>query len=433
MRLQVPKLLTDVSGLLLLTVVASFYVFPVGFHGLPESLNSKQLLGVLGVVLFGLQSISERSFAVPRKIIVSFLLACVFSLWCYFCCVFNNTTDYAYATYVRSFFIWMGGAFAVVTIIRFVHGDVNLELVSRYFVLACLAQCLFAILVDNNPGFMQFVDTHFYQDTTPKRVDRLYGIGCSLDSGGVRLCMAEVLIAHQLCRGKLAENRKGLQSFYIISLMIIAVVGNMIARTTTLGLVMALLYVLISYGWAHRGILTARQLRFWRVFLLLIGVTVGIGIYLYSTNPDLRKDFRFAFEAIFNIVEKGEFSTSSSDILMSRMWIWPRDDYAWFVGYGLFEWVHFAARGMQTDIGYCRFTLYCGLIGLALFSFYFIYNATIVRRKFSRSGLLAVILIALTFFIWVKVSTDIFQLYALLFCLPDELDGDDEDIPVSEE
>lgn len=422
MTVQIPNKIRNVFWLLVLTALASCYVFPVGFHGLPESLNSKQMLGVVGIALFGLNGLRERSFTISGKTIISCLLACVFSLWCYFCCIYNDTADYAYATYVRSFFIWLGGAYALCAIIKHVHGYVDLELLTRYFVMACIAQCVFVLLVDNNPAFMRFVDAHFYQDVTPKEVKRLYGIGCSLDSGGVRMCMAEILIAHQLCKTRFADRSKLFLAQYIMSFLIIAVVGNMIARTTTVGVVLGLGYIFASYGLIQRGSLSPKQLKFWNLFWILVGVTVVIGIYLYSTNPDLRKDIRFAFEAFFNFVEKGEFSTASSDVLMERMWVWPHDDYAWLVGYGLFEWGYFYDLGMQTDIGYCRFTLYCGLIGLILFSLYFIYNASIVRRKFRNSTLLALILLALTFVIWLKVSTDIFQLYALLFCLPDELE-----------
>lgn len=432
MTIQVFNRLKNLSWLLILTVVASLYVFPVGFRGLPESLNSKQMLGVIGILSFGIRCLRERTIRIPRTILISCMMACLFSLWCLFCCVYNGTSDYAYATYVRSFFIWLGGAYAVCSIIRYVYGYVDLEIVTRYFVLACVAQCAFVLLVDNSPSFMHFVDTFFIQDTTPKQVKRLYGIGCSLDNGGVRMCMALILTAHQLIHNVEVTDNRLLLRFYIISFMIISVIGNMVSRTTTVGLLLGIGYISLTLGLSKRGFMSARQLRFWRVFLFLIVITVVVGMAFYSTSPEVRADIRFAFEAFFNYVEHGELTTGSTDVLMSRMWIWPHDDYAWVVGYGLFEWAYFYSLGMQTDIGYCRFTLYCGLIGLVLFSMYFIYNATVVRRKFRDSGLFALILVALTFIIWVKVSTDIFQLYALLFCLPGDVE-DSEDMMICEE
>ncbi|MCQ2168663.1 MAG: hypothetical protein MJY69_08425 [Bacteroidales bacterium] len=408
-----------ISGILL-TMVASGYYFPVGFHGLPETLNSKQILAVLGVFLFVARCVRENSAKMDGSILKSFLFAAVFSLWCYFCCVYNNTSDYAYAFYIGSFAVWLGGAFALCEIIKFFHGTVNLELVTRYLVLACVAQCALVLLVDNVPAVQNFVDFWFVQGTRPKEVGRLYGIGCSLDSGGVRFACVLVLIAHQFAANPRVADSKLALSLYLTAFMIIAVIGNMVARTTTVGLALGLAYIAVSVWIARGNVLTARQMRFRTIFSLVLALAVIVVFYYYTIDPGMRKQIRFAFEMFFNYVETGEFRTSSSDVLMERMWIWPWTQEGWVLGYGSFEWDHFYALGKQTDIGYCRFTLYCGLVGLVLFSIYFIYNSTVVMGKFRNSKMLGWLLLAMTFVIWLKVSTDIFQLYALLFCLPSD-------------
>jgi hypothetical protein len=91
------------------------------------------------------------------------------------------------------------------------------------------------------------------------------------------------------------------------------------------------------------------------------------------------------------------------------MWIWPSDSRTWAIGTGIFGDFAFG-----TDIGYCRFTLYCGLIGLVLFSIFFIYNGLSVVSYFPDARFLSNLLIALTFIVWLKVATDIFFAYALL-------------------
>ena len=80
--------------------------------------------------------------------------------------------------------------------------------------------------------------------------------------------------------------------------------------------------------------------------------------------------------------------------------------------YGVFSW--------GTDIGYCNFTLYCGLIGLALFSAYFIYVNMSMNTKFKNFYLISLLLITLQAIIWAKVATDIFVIDAFLLCI----DGD---------
>lgn len=411
-----------VSTVLLVLAVSAYY-FPFGFSFLPESLNTKQILGVLGIVVFLSNSIMDRAVYLHKYVGISCLMACVFSIWCFFCCVYNSTDDYAYARYFLSFFVWLGGAYGLVSLIRANHGKpVNLPVITQYLTAACLLQCVLVIMVDNIPWFQQFVDTFIVQDTRPKEVDRLYGIGCSLDSGGVRFCTVLILIAHQLATNRKVTSNRIYTYVYIASFLIISVVGNMVARTTTVGMLLGLVYLVVKMGIARRAVLSRRQIVLWSVFFVLVAVAVGLGVYLYRYDPAMKKNFRFAFEAFFNFAENGEFRTGSSDILMERMRVWPWSTEGWVFGYGLFEWDYWRPYGFQTDIGYCRFILYCGLPGLVLFSLYFIYNATVVAGKFKDARLLGLFLTALTFIIWVKVATDIFQLYAILFCIMGDRD-----------
>ena len=92
------------------TVLTSFYLFPIGFRGLPPTLNTKQILAVVGVMLFAYKSLHGRSFEVYKGTLVSFVIACVFSAWCYLSVSLNNTDDLSYATYFVSFSVWLAGA-----------------------------------------------------------------------------------------------------------------------------------------------------------------------------------------------------------------------------------------------------------------------------------------------------------------------------------
>lgn len=94
------------------------------------------------------------------------------------------------------------------------------------------------------------------------------------------------------------------------------------------------------------------------------------------------------------------------------MWVWPTDTKSWIIGTGLFDgWVY------STDIGYCRFILYCGVIGFGVFALFFIYNALIFAQRYREYNTLFLALLLLTFIIWIKVATDIFIIYALLYCM----------------
>ncbi len=405
----------NISRIVKVTVImfiVSFYFFPIGFRGLPPSLNTKQILGVVGIAFYVLKCINDKAVVLPKNIFVPLVISVIFSCWCYYSTMVNNTNDYAYASYILSFSVWLGGAYAVSEIIRLGHGYADVSLLTKYMAAMSLMQCVAVMLVNYVPAVQDIVDAYIIQDTVPKNVGRLYGLGCSLDSGGVRFCCVEALIAYQLAGNReVLDNKKELR-YYLLSFFIIGVVGSMVARTTSVGLVMCIAYITFVLGYVRQGVISKRQLRFFRTAFWIIVIVTTICIYLYNTNYSVRRFIRFAFEAFFAFFNNGTLTTGSSEILMD-MWIWPTDTAGWIHGYGIFStWGQFA-----TDIGYCRFTNYCGLVGLGIFSIFFVYNSISVARKFDNAVLFSLLLLAIVFVVWIKVSTDIFPVYALLLCV----------------
>ena len=396
----------------ILVILTSFYLFPVSFSFLPESVNSKMIMASFGIVAFLYDGMGRRSFSVPHSLLYSGFWAWVFSLWCYFCVAENGTNDLSYANYWVSFFTWVLGAYAVFFLIRTMAGKFDLKTLTLYLALVCVAQCILAECIDNFPGFQRIVDRYivqgqeFYHD-----VKRLYGIGASLDPAGVRFSVVLLLMGHQLT----SRDNKGLTVFYIIAFLIVTIIGSIIARTTWVGAIMGLTYVFILNLRTRQGLFNSNQIRFWAIFGGLTILTVIICIFLYRTNPGFRTTFRFGFEGFFNWAETGVFRTDSMDKLNRVMWVWPTDTRSLIIGKGLFDNFVFA-----TDIGYCRFTLYCGLVGLGLFSLFFLYNGYSFIHRFPQFIFLGILLIAMTFVIWVKVATDIFFIYALLFWIQEE-------------
>lgn len=406
-----------------LTWMVSMYVFPITFIFFPPSLNTKMVLAVLGIVFFALRAVRDKEFSMSRRTITSAVFAVVFSLWCLYSITANNTVDDSYTTYYMSFAVWLGGAFAVCSMIKGYHGKVDLQLLTNYLATVCVGQCALALMIDNIPSFQRLVDSYVNQGQEFfQEVNRLYGIGAALDPAGIRFAAVLVLISHQIATNAQVGESKKLLTIYIVSFIAITIVGNMIARTTTVGTLLGVGYMLWKVGISQKGRFTKRQSRFYGIMLTLIAITVVLGTYLYRTNPIFRADIRFAFEGFFNWVETGRFSTGSTDKLNSTMWIWPTDTRGWLIGTGIFG--NFA---FGTDIGYCRFVLYCGVIGMALFSAFFIYNDLSIISKFRNSRLLALLLMALTYIVWLKVATDIFLINALLFCIDGDYDDDAEE------
>lgn len=398
--------------ILLNCIWVSFFMFPVGLFFLPEQVNTKMIVAVGGVVTFAIECLRGRSVFVSKPVMFSALLAIIFSIWCFFSVTVNGTDDTTYSRYWLSFATWLGGAYGVCWLIRETEGKLNLEKLTFYLALVCLLQCILAEVIDNSPAFQRTIDSIFIQGQEfYHHVKRLYGIGASLDVAGVRFSAVLVLMAHQMSAyGKAIDNPK-LTVFYFVSFAVILIIGSIIARTTWAGAALGLVYMGISYLRVDKGTITSRQTYFWLVLIGVIVATTVISTWLYNTNAEFRHNLRFGFEGFFNWAESGTFRTDSTDKLNGNMWIWPSDPRTWAIGTGIFGDFAFG-----TDIGYCRFTLFCGLTGLILFSVFFIYNGLVLVRLFPDSVYVALLLIALTFIIWLKVATDIFFIFALLLC-----------------
>ncbi len=335
-----------------------------------------------------------------------------------------------YASYVVSYLTWMAGAYGVYSALRLGYDKVDLPLLTRYLAYVCVAQCLIAVLIDNSSFVEQLVDSFMDQGQDfYKRGHRLYGIGAALDPSGIRFSTVLVLLAHQIATNKsLQVNR-----WYLVSIMIdysiIMILGAVISRTTLVGASLGLGYILFSLiKFRKGGFMTLRMIQMIYRFLIALTGIVIVTVVIYRHSVPFQGYFRFGFEAFFNWVETGEFHTSSSDHLMQTMWIWPEDFRTWMIGRGTF-----ANYINDTDIGYCNFVFYCGVIGLFLFSTYFIYCHLSLNRKFRNFLICSLLLVSLTFIIWAKVATDIFYIDALLFCIAaDEMEEGDVLIKDSE-
>ena len=400
-----------------LAIIVDFYFFPVSFTFIPTSINSKMLVAAFGFAAFAYKCIREKSVNFSKRTVVAAILALVFSLWCYYSVISNGTYDMTYVTYWTSFATWMGGAYGVYVIMKNIEKKADLSNVTKYLLIVCIAQCIIALLIDNFPAFDRLVAMFFSQATNFYKMNhRLYGIGCALDPAGVRFAAVLILTGYQMVHNDHVTGNVASLAKYLVAFIILTVVGSMIARTTTVGALMAIAYIVFMNAAIKRGgYVNKRQLWFFALLIGLVLISIAVTTSLYNSSPDARKWLRFGFEGFFNWVETGEFSTHSTDILMEVMWVWPDNFHDWMIGtgrYGLFVW--------NTDIGYCNFTLYCGLIGLALFASFFIYVILSMNSKFKDFYLLSLLLIVLQAIIWTKVSTDIFLVLALLLCV----DGD---------
>lgn len=387
-------------------ITCSYYSFDLAAW--PGGPNTKMIVAVIGLLWFGYDALLRRNVQLPQVMVVGLLFAGLYSIINIFAIEFNATDDYSYANYVTTFLVWIFSVYPAIALIRLTHGEVTLPLITYYLVATTLFQCLTGLIMDNNPGFDEFNakivawDMDFYD-----RIGRIRCFSTALDFGGVRFSLVLILIMGMLGRDESVRKSKGAMFYLLLSFFVIAGIGNMVARTTTVGVVVGLVILVIyMFGSGPRlggsGYIIG-------LFFVTLGLVSVVGVYLYNTDEYYYNLIRFAFEGFFNLVEKGEFTTDSTEVLES-MWKWPSDTKSWIIGTGIYgSWAY------GTDIGYCRLILYSGLAGFVVFAMSFVYYAYYFARKYPRYVWLFVGYLAMTFIVWMKVSTDILMIYAFFF------------------
>ncbi len=398
-------------------IVFSCYFFPFEFAFMP-GINTKMVLAVIGLMLLVVQWAKEKSMTTAKDMLVVSVWAAVFSLFSFFSVTYNNTTDYAYATYIVSMWVWLSGAYAVLSLIRVVHGRISIQLVFHYMAWVCAAQSVLGIVIDNVPSIQSIVDEYILQDIQfLHKTNRLYGIGASFDTAGIRFSCAllglSYLLTHNVSRYW--------NIVYWMLFAVIAVLGNIMSRTTTVGLLLAVVYIIIK-NFSFNIQLTASKLR---MVTTVIIVAFGLSIFLYygyNHLPMVKYYMEYGFEAFFNYANSGEFTTSSTDKLQ-LMVVWPDNIKTWLIGDGWFDNPNDPGSFYKyTDVGYLRLIFYCGSIGLAIFMLFFAYCTYALIRKWRVEALLFTFMFVLALVVWVKISTDIFCVYVLLMLL--EKQGD---------
>lgn len=406
--------------ILLTGIVVSLFYFPVNIRFFP--VVTKNILAAVGLVCIIVVLIRKSELTFPSRLLVLLFLSSLVSLIALLSITYNQTPDTSYVTFIRSTIIWTSGAFAVCCCIWLTHKRIDIPLIVYYLTAVGVFQCVITMLIHYVPAVQAFVDATFSQgQDTLKAMGRLYGIGAFLDVGGSRFAGILIGIAYLLEMRK-ERNNFLLQSLLALSFAIITVIGNMIARTTLVGVIIGLAYILfIEFRNLQLGANTEYKssMGAWVVVLL---ATVPIATFFYNTSEDFHELLRFGFEGFFSLFEKGRWDVSSNTALESMI-VWPEEFKTWVIGDGYFanqrndaNYIGDATtRGfyMGTDIGYLRYIFYFGVTGLIAISAVMIYAGFIGIRVFPQHTFLFLMGILSNFVVWLKVSTDMYPLLGL--------------------
>lgn len=408
--------------MLLVGILTSLFFFSFEFMALP-GINTKMMLAVVGLVFAVFHLVRRRAFIIPVELLALIFIAGAVSLISLLSIVINQTPDTTYVSYIVSFAVWLSAAFSVCCCIKSVHGDIDVALVLNYLTGVCVFQCVIALVIDSYPAVQQFVDTYISQDQDlMHEINRLYGIGAQLDVAGARF--SAVLAALGFFLSEVSKPlRQGTRVIYIISFLVISVIGNMIARTALVGMALGLAFIILGQIFRPSDYNSNQKQTAFFTWMGILAVGILICVVLYNTNPQARRLFRFGFEGFFALVEKGHWETTSTDKLMQTMVVFPETLHTWVIGDGYFRNSRYdenylgdaTDQGfyMGTDVGYLRFIFYFGILGLIPMMMMILYSAYVCAKHFRREAWLFVLAALVGLVVWLKVSTDIFLFFAL--------------------
>lgn len=420
-----------VKGLLMVfaALVLNFYFFSIELRFMP-SVNTKMVLGGIGLFILAYQLVRKSGALINRDSFVISVSAALVSLAGFISVVYNDTNDYAYATYIVSMWVWLSAAYVAVTCIRWVHGTVSIFIVCNYLIVLGVAQCALALGMEFYAPLKRVVYSLLAEGTVSfmKEKDRLMGFGVGLDVAGSRFAAILIMISFVCMQYRQKVVRY--IPWYILAFCIICVIGNMIGRTTIVGAVLAVLSFIVFSQFYQVDDFQKRLLG-WTVGLL--AVVVPVCIIAYNTVPEFHDLLRFGFEGFFSLAEKGKWDVHSNEML-KHGYIFPDNLKTWLIGDGYFgstdadpyyvgtRWAGFY-KG--SDVGYSRFLFYFGLTGLILFLLFFFKVCKICVLRFKDMKYMFIVLLALNLIYWLKVSTDIFPVFALFLCITETCKAED--------
>lgn len=422
--------IVKILGMAGMVIITSLFFFPFVPRALPMA-NTKMVLAAIGLVWAVYDAVRKRDATLGKDFITLSVWAVVVSLIGVFSIVYNDTPDTTYATYIVSMWVWLGGAYAVVALIRAIHGHASVRLVSHYLIAVCVAQCILAFTMDQLPALKNFIDSLMISEGYMGKVNgRLYGLGASLDVAGMRFAAVLVIITACMITPLYRRNEDGKEEIiswanylYVLAFIIIAVIGNMIGRTATVGIGFALIYLVIATILRKEKGACASA---WRAFVIVLLVTVPAIVYLYNTNYSIHENLRFGFEGFFSLWEQGKWETKSNNMLQ-HMVVFPEEFKTWIIGDGYFDGpseTDYYYTGpvnygfyKHTDIGYLRFIFYFGLVGTVAFIIYMFKAGQACIRRFPKWAMMFLLILLLNYTVWFKVASDLFSVFALYLCI----------------
>lgn len=305
-----------------------------------------------------------------RKEIISLLLIYAAFVFCIYTSGYLNDTFSPFIdSYTRSQMAWIFSAYLCMLLLFTTHKNPTIETLAYYVTFVMLAQAVISVTMTLDETIRSFfISLQLKADLSELKMDmsegqRIVGYGTAFFGAGAVYGYGLIFTAYLLVKAKLDRIK-----FILLAAVycFIFFIGLYSARTTVTGMAISLAMIGILYLMDHR---TEKKQVLNLIFIMVIlsVIAYSLTIVYFPTMSD------WAFELFTNLIEKGEFSTKSSNDI-SSMFIAP--DRLEDILYGTGSFVFFG-----TDVGYSRLLFFIGYPGTIIF---FLYQMSYIRISFTK-------------------------------------------------
>lgn len=411
-----------------LVFILFFYLYVPEVIFMPVSL--RLVFGAIGLVLYAIRLVDKyktiKSEILINKDFFLFWIGTLSMLFVAFLVItINGSGDIKVVSeIIIRFTMLFGGAYFLTWYLKQFFFNTDYQIILKAFVVVVLIQCIIGVLSFAMPVVKVFLDSiqrpNEVAIQTKVGLMRMSGFGMTFFGAGLDCGVAMILIVHFI--------RKNVYSFIkltqlaIVFIFILAI-GTFMARTTLVGALVALGYLLVPNS------TSGKNLKFGLVILSTLVLLIGYSVPVLLNSEKYGMVIRFAFEAYFNYTEYGSLETESSNDLQT-MYRFPQDLKTYFIGDGWLN--HPEIEGyyyMQTDVGYLRLIYFGGVVYCLLwFVFHYLMLNRIVMNLNNREvKWFALTLFAFLVIVNIKGLADFFPLMFLLLIFSTEFKASQTD------
>lgn len=399
-----------------------FYIYSIQFIGVPFGLGTRVFMGIIGLLVYLLEIFRDKKKLIFSrkfsKILTSLLLIVFIS---FLSLIYNSTFDIEFLLkYPISIIIIIFASYLVAKLVSFrsVEGN-KLPFLMKLFINVVSIQILLALIMFIYPSFRDLLNSlQLSSDYELKVLEetlefRLVGFGSKFFGSGIVNGFALILIGSDL---RFNNQTKTNVLKHAIFFLFIFVFGMMMARTTIIGALFAIVIIFLPKRGLNINLkLIKNNTKFLLYFICIPTIIVlALNAFLPEVKEVVQYTFNFGFEMFINYFQSNSFESESTNQL-KEMYVWPTSLKTYIIGDGFFTDVINGTYYMQTDIGILRLIYYFGIIGLFAYLYLQFHSAKLAYSISENYKSMVVIIFLYCIVLNYKGFTDLFFLNILFY------------------